>query len=65
MLYICIHNETKIAFPEEYPTETQKEIDWANRNVQRLIDECQARRPEKWTPYASTEKQFTFEGVEK
>lgn len=61
MVYICIHNETKIEYKEEYPTETKEEINWANKNVQRLIDECQGRMPELWTTYASIEKQFTFE----
>ena len=61
MLYICIHNETKIEYAEEYPTETKKEQDWAVINANRLVAECQCRMPEIWMPYASTEKPFSFE----
>ncbi len=65
MLYICIHNDTEIEFPEEYPTDTQEEIDWANRNAERLEMECILRRPEIWEAYSGTEKQFAFEVAKK
>jgi len=61
MLYICIHNETKIEYAEEYPTDTTEEIDWANKNAERLETECVLRRPAVWEAYASTEKPFAFE----
>jgi hypothetical protein len=61
MLYICIHTDKKIEFAEEYPTETQEQIDWANKNKERLEMECILRRPEVWEPYSSDEKQFEFE----
>ena len=65
MLYICIHTDKKIEYAEEYPTDTPEEKDWAIKNLERLETECILRRPAKWEPYASEEKQFTFEAKKK
>ena len=61
MLYICIHNDTKIEYAEEYAYTTEDEKRWADDNHRRLITECFLRLPEIWESYRSTEKPFSFE----
>ena len=65
MLYICIHNDTKIEYAEEYAYEIDEEKEWANTNYCRLTTECFLRIPEIWQAYRSTEKPFAFEEKKK
>jgi len=62
MLYICIHDDKKIEFAEEWPTDTPEEKDWAIRNADRLALECRSRGDSSgFVPYASEDGPFAFE----
>jgi len=64
MLYICIHDDKKIEFAEEWPTDTLEEKEWAKKNAERLDLECRSRGDAAgFVPYASEDGPFAFEEV--
>jgi hypothetical protein len=65
-LYICMFSDDlhQILHEEEYPVNNQEEIDWANKNIDRLELQCLMNRPAKWAVYMSDEKKFEWPVVE-